>query len=230
MFPHRSQGKFVYEYSDEYFAKIRNDGINSLRIGLNVETANDADTLEKILSYANVFLASPSTGSGDGVGEGVAASADGIVILCMWDTLNDAENASVLAGKSNSHGDGRVKDVKAMGAAWGEVKRTIDASPILGSSGKDRIFYEIFNEPYGYSDEYEAQAYVYEMTQIALLANLPMGRVILDGMGYADNIKSIMGYWPGWLAYHVYPNWVSSNPTQGAFSEKVKVGGCGAEI
>merc|ERR1719174_2298517 len=40
-------------------------------------------------------------------------------------------------------------------------------------------------------------------------AGLPTNRVILDGNGYAVDVKSLDSLgWQGQLAYHFYPNWV----------------------
>eukprot|EP00434_Breviolum_minutum_P016246 symbB.v1.2.014317.t2/scaffold1020.1/size145545/5 len=51
--------------------------------------------------------------------------------------------------------------------------------------------------------------YLHEMLQVIHLADLPLERCILDGCGYADNVKVLnrLG-WHGLLAYHFYPNWL----------------------
>ena len=47
-----------------------------------------------------------------------------------------------------------------------------------------------------------------EMASIVTAAGLPKDRVVLDGMGYADDVQSIAHKWTGWLAFHLYPNWL----------------------
>lgn len=124
------------------------------------------------------------------------------VLLCMWDTLQPGEHG---------HGDGRVNNVTEMGAAW-----KVAAAAFAGT----RIKFEIFNEPFGYSS---ADGYLSEMLRIVSLAELPLDRVVLDGMGYAQDPAKIAGMWPGWLAYHLYPNWLPDGArTQERFSNLVQ--------
>jgi hypothetical protein len=47
--------------------------------------------------------------------------------------------------------------------------------------------------------------------------------VILDGVGYADDVAAVANAgWSGDLAYHFYPNWLSSNRTQSNYSNFVQ--------
>ena len=54
------------------------------------------------------------------------------------------------------------------------------------SSFAGSVLYEIFNEPFGYKDP---RRYLHEMLLVMHFAELPPGRCILDGCGYADNIQ-----------------------------------------
>ena len=115
----------------------------------------------------------------------------GTSIICMWDTL--------LPGQSG-HGDGRVNNTTEAALAW----RAIAAA----FAGLPHVKFEIFNEPFGYSSVAE---YYAEMQQIIAGAGLPRNRVILDGNGYAVDVRGLSDAgWEGEMAYHFYPNWVPS--------------------
>jgi hypothetical protein len=109
------------------------------------------------------------------------------VVMCMWgcDT-NDCHN--------DGHGDGLVHDEAASREMWKRIGQTF---------GKDTgVFFEAFNEPFGYKN---AQNYMKVMRRIT--QDLPQDRVVVDGLGYASDVQSIKDLWPGLLGYHVYPNW-----------------------
>ena len=125
-------------------------------------------------------------------GEGAAVLAKmrgyvdqiGAGILCMWGK-----------GSASSHGDGRVESVAAAIAAWKVVHAAFNGS---------NVYYEVFNEPFGYKD---ASEYLAVMKQIYEGAGLPKDKVILDGTGYADSVAALGKLWDGKMAYHFYPNW-----------------------
>lgn len=117
-------------------------------------------------------------------------------ILCMWDTNLPSETG---------HGNGLPNDLRALAAAWKNVHATFGKYPNLR--------YEIFNEPFGYpSDAAGAQRYLDDMRAIIEQADLPVERCLLDGLGYADDIRLLVeAGWIGPLAYHIYPNWLPAN-------------------
>jgi hypothetical protein len=116
-------------------------------------------------------------------------------LLCLFGTA--APNAA------NNHGTGVVDDVGAAIAAW----QHIDA--VFHDYGN--VHYELFNEPFGY-DKANPAAYLSVMTQLMVGANLPAGRVVIDGMGYADDIQIVAAQgWSGDLGYHFYPNWSATH-------------------
>jgi hypothetical protein len=122
-------------------------------------------------------------------------------IICMFDTLQSGE-----AG----HGNGLPNDLSEMAAAWAKINAAFSHYP--------NVHYEIFNEPFGY-DRNDPAHYVSDMETIISKAGLPYSKCILDGMGYADDINSVAAAgWSGDLAYHFYPTWLSSNPTQSNYS------------
>ena len=92
----------------------------------------------------------------------------GAGILCMWGK-----------GSESSHGDGRVGSVEDAIAAWKAVHAAFNGS---------NVYYEIFNEPFGYND---ASEYFAVMKQIYEGAGLPRDKVILDGTGYADSVTEL---------------------------------------
>ena len=113
--------------------------------------------------------------------------------------------------RKTGHGDGRVNNVTEMGEAW-----RLAAAAFRGTQVK----FEVFNEPFGYKI---ATEYVDVMHRIIAAAGLPKDRVVLDGLGYADDVQAISGMWPGWLGFHIYPNWEpDGSRTQENFSNLVQ--------
>merc|ERR1719331_933745 len=96
-----------------------------------------------------------------------------------------------------------------MKGAWQKIHEVFAQYP--------NVKYELFNEPFGYARN-DVQAYLSDMTQ--LMEGLPRDRCIIDGLGYADDVKSLAAAgWEGDLAYHFYPFWLSEGGrTQAAFS------------
>ncbi|SMP46307.1 hypothetical protein SAMN06265222_102102 [Neorhodopirellula lusitana] len=110
-------------------------------------------------------------------------------IVCMWDTNQPGEI---------EHGDGRINDVDKLAAAWKKLYQRIKQHK--------EIQLEIFNEPFGYDS---ADEYLDLMNSIIEKAGLPQDRCILDGLGYAEDVRSVADAgWTGTLAYHFYPNWL----------------------
>ncbi len=110
-------------------------------------------------------------------------------IVCMWDTNQPGEV---------EHGNGRINDVDDFADAWKKLYQRIE--PL------DEIQLEIFNEPFGYDS---AEEYLDTMNHVIKKAGLPKDRCILDGLRYAEDIRSVArAGWTGTLAYHFYPNWL----------------------
>ena len=134
--------------------------------------------------------------------DALGTAAEPGILICMWDTLRPNETG---------HGDGLVNDVTEMTDAWRDA-----AAAFAGTAVK----FEIFNEPFGYNS---TTAYMSEMLTIVKGAGLPHDRVVLDGLGYADDVQSLAPYWSGWLGFHLYPNWLpDGNRTQEGYSNLVQ--------
>lgn len=169
-------GIYNYSYTNAQI-KAANYHFGMMRLPINVETANDPASLEKLKGYVDQF-------------------SGGYAIICMFDTL--------LPGQTG-HGDGLPNDLSAMGAAWANINAVFASYP--------NVYYEIFNEPFGYSKS-DPVAYVNDMETIINVAGLDYNKCILDGMGYADNINLVAsGGWSGYLAYHFYPTWLPAGQT-----------------
>lgn len=82
-------GIYVYDYSDTFLQNLKNEGFTDLRIGINIETANDPASLDRV---AELFEAVDNRG-----------------IICMWYTLEDGETG---------HGAAQVRDMEAFAGAW----------------------------------------------------------------------------------------------------------------
>lgn len=125
------------------------------------------------------------------------------VVLCLWGC-----NTNNLKG--DGHGDGLVRDESAAREMWKRVGETF--GPDSG------VFFEAFNEPFGYKN-----AKRYMRTMRSITQDLPADRVIIDGLGYASDVQSIKNLWPGLLGYHVYPNWLPAGKrTQSGYSTLIQ--------
>ena len=140
--------------------------------------------------------------------------AGGRGIICWFETTTDT---------NQTHASGRVQNLDEISRSWRLIHQTFAEMP--------GIRYEIFNEPFGYTS---AQAYLQDMTNIIHRAGLPAARCILDGIGYAEDVKSVArAGWQGDLAYHFYPNWLpAGNQTADAYSQRVikDIGGLSRRI
>jgi predicted esterase len=129
-------------------------------------------------------------------------------ILCFFDTRQEEEG---------THGDGRPNDLTEMIKSWTAINKRFQNFP--------GIYYELFNEPFGYTQNAEgSKEYVSDMQEIIKGAKLPKDRCILDGLGYANNIAIVANSgWQGELAYHFYPSWMPDGlRTQENFSNRIQ--------
>jgi len=129
-------------------------------------------------------------------------------ILCFFDTTREGEG---------SHGDGKPNDLGRVARAWAALHARF--------RDKTGIKYELFNEPFGYPKTLAgARQYVNDMKKVIEAAGLPVDRCILDGLGYADDVKLVSrAGWEGDLAYHFYPNWVpDGRRTQESYSNRIQ--------
>ena len=129
-------------------------------------------------------------------------------VLCFFDTREDGEG---------THGNGKPNSIKELTKSWAAINKRF--------KNKAGIYYELFNEPFGYPRTTEGGlTYVREMKQVIKDANLPEARCILNGIGYADNIRLVaQSGWDGLLAYHFYPSWMHDGyKTQENFSNKIQ--------
>ncbi|QDU84070.1 hypothetical protein Pla163_11720 [Planctomycetes bacterium Pla163] len=140
--------------------------------------------------------------------ERALATVDGRGILCFFDTVRDGEG---------SHGDGRPNDLERLTAAWSALHERFEGYPDLR--------YELFNEPFGYPRTSAGAAdYLRHMEHVIAGADLPRERVVLDGIGYASDVRRVAAAgWDGLLGYHFYPMWLpEGRRTQSAFSNLVQ--------
>lgn len=127
------------------------------------------------------------------------------VVLCLWDTPNNDL-------KGDGHGDGYLLGQELEDAAWMWWKVAQD----LG--GNDGVYFELLNEPFSEKYTEDVGHYMEHMNKLAKY--LPRDRVIVNGLGYAADIQAIKEWWSGLLAFHVYPNFVSTG-LSGDFSNFV---------
>lgn len=119
-------------------------------------------------------------------------------IICMFGTSSNG-----------GQGNGFPNGLSAMGAAWAKINAVFSSYP--------NVYYEVFNEPFGYAHSTPAECahYVSDMKTIISDGGLPTSKCILDGLGYADDIIDVAeNGWSGTLAYHFYPTWISTPADQ----------------
>ncbi len=123
----------------------------------------------------------------------IVATMNNRAIICMFDTNEKGEI---------DHGNGRPNNLTKMAEAWSRIHSAFNDKP--------EIRYELFNEPFGYPKTPEgAREYHHHMMHLITLAGLPKERCILNGMGYADELKMVAeAGWKGPLAWHFYNTWV----------------------
>ena len=87
---------------------------------------------------------------------------------------------------TGGHGNGLPNGLAAMGAAWKNINAVFSSYP--------NVYYEVFNEPFGYADNTQSDwsHYVSDMRTIISDGGLPTGRCILDGLGYASDINHVV--------------------------------------
>ena len=113
-----NQGNFlpgVFSYKSYRMPQLRAAGFNAVRLGVNVDTANDPATLATLRAYTD---------------EVEAFSENATTLVCMWDTLLPNQTA---------HGDGLVNSITEMAAAWKKV-----AAAFEGTKAHFEIFNEPF--------------------------------------------------------------------------------------
>ncbi len=88
------------------------------------------------------------------------------VILCCWE--------------SNSSRDGRVDNLAQFNTMWQTV--------VAKYGGNANVYFEVFNEPRGYSLSDLGSLYNDWLTSFP---SVPRGRVLLDGEGYAEKITNL---------------------------------------
>lgn len=133
-----------------------------------------------------------------------ALQKGGYVIFGMWDS--DQHDMG-----GDGHGDGLVDSPASAKAMWNTVAAVYRSNA--------RVFFEVFNEPFGYRDP---DLYMNAMRAI-MPSSVSHNRIIVDGMGYADDVQKIRNRWDGLLGYHVYTFWLQGMlQTQSNYSNLVK--------
>ena len=116
------------------------------------------------------------------------------VILCCWE--------------ANSSRDGRVDDATQFFSMWQTV--------VSKYGGNASVYFEVFNEPHGYGITDLSNLYA---DWLSRFPNVPRGRVLLDGEGYAERITGIGAdarFSNCLLSIHLYDFFYSSPATTAA--------------
>ncbi len=107
------------------------------------------------------------------------------VILCCWE--------------SESSEDGAVDDLTAFWEMWQSV--------VDNYEDNSKVYFEVFNEPYGYSTSDLVELYNKWLNNYS---SIPHKRVILGGTGYSENVSKLGAYFEDCLfSQHIYAWWGS---------------------
>lgn len=114
------------------------------------------------------------------------------VILCPWE--------------SASSRNGMIDDTTAFWKMWDTVIAKYGSTP--------KVFFEVFNEPYGYSLPSLEDVYVQFLSRYS---NVPRERILLGGTGYSENVTAIGAdsrFNGCLLALHNYAFWATRTLSQ----------------
>lgn len=109
------------------------------------------------------------------------------VILGCWD--------------SSSHNDGKIDDLTAFWTMWQTV--------VTKYGNNNNIYFEVFNEPYGYSLTDLTSIYAQWLSNYS---SVPKGRILLSGTGYSENVTGVGAdsrFTSCLLSLHNYAYWAN---------------------
>ena len=131
-----------------------------------------------------------------------AVSKDINVILCCWE--------------SASSKNGTVDTLDAFWQMWDTV--------ITRYAGNEKVYFEVFNEPHGYSLSSLSDLYV---TFLSRYPNVPKNRILLGGTGYSENVTGIGAdtrFAGCLLALHNYGFWTNRSLSEWESDWRSRVG------
>jgi hypothetical protein len=112
-----------------------------------------------------------------------------------------------------AHQNGKVDDEAAFKAMWQKV--------VAAYAANDRVFFDIHNEPYGYSASWNDEA----ARWLGYFPTLPRARVIVAGTGYDDNLVPVGAdarFAGCILQLHFYAFWHQDWNTRAQWTDSLK--------
>jgi hypothetical protein len=194
-------GILAYNYTNAQIA-ASNSTFNMMRLAVNVDTANDPASLQKLKGYVDQF-------------------AGHYAIIAMFGVQK--------TGKS--HGDGLPDGLAAMGAAWYNIDQVFASYPNVHYEIFNEPFGYCPTDPTTGNIDCAAltlaqkQHYVSDMEEIITDAGMSITnpKIMIDAIGYASFVDdTVQGGWNGDIAYHFYYNWIGSPYSQSRYSNKVQ--------
>ncbi|SKC44087.1 cellulase family glycosylhydrolase [Ohtaekwangia koreensis] len=95
-------------------------------------------------------------------------------------TLNKGMKVILACWESSSSKDGRIDNNTAFWKMWTTV--------IKKYGGNNNVYFEVFNEPHGYSLSQLTGIYAEFLSKFP---NVPRGRILLSGTGYSENVTGV---------------------------------------
>lgn len=115
-------------------------------------------------------------------------------------------NVIVACWESASSRNGLIDNTTAFWQMWDVV--------IAKYSGNSRVYFEVFNEPHGYSLSDLTSIYAQFLSRYP---NVPRGRILLGGTGYSENVRAIgddSRFSNCLLSLHNYAFWATRTTAQ----------------
>lgn len=129
-----------------------------------------------------------------------------------------AKNFKVIIAcwESDLSKDGRVDDITKFWQMWDKVVSTY--------SGNSWVYYEVFNEPHGYTSTDLRTLYKEFLDRYE---RVPRGRIVLGGIGYSEDVKPIGSdsrFNSCLLSLHNYAFWAKRSVTQWTDDWRQRIG------
>lgn len=128
------------------------------------------------------------------------------VIICCWE--------------SSATRDGKIDDTTKFWTMWTTV--------VNQYSSNSKVYFEVFNEPYGYTLTQLTTIY---NTFITNYPGVPKGRILLSGTGYSENVTGVGAdsrFTGCLLSLHNYAFWATRTAAQWQADWRSRIGTYGA--
>ena len=129
-------------------------------------------------------------------------------------------NVIIACWESSSARDGKIDDTTKFWNMWATV--------VNKYSGNSRVYFEVFNEPYGYTLSQLTPIYAEFLSRYP---GVPRGRILLSGTGYSEDVKGVGAdsrFTSCLLSLHNYAFWATRTAAAWRTDWRNRIGSYGA--